>query len=113
MRDGGRAQRPLPVAADAQNGALGQTGLHTYSTQAARHAEAAVSFRCSQVSHFRKAFFTLDVSNQRFITQHSGSEFEINQTFQRRKRSINKEIPTKEHYKSDFHCYRKFGGKIP
>lgn len=50
MRDCCCTERPLPVAADTQNGTLGQTGLHTYSAEAASYAEATISIRCAQVS---------------------------------------------------------------
>lgn len=50
MRDGGRPQRPLPLAPDAQDGALGQEGLHTHPAEAPRHAEAPVQVRADEVS---------------------------------------------------------------
>jgi hypothetical protein len=45
MRHRGGAQRPLPVATDAHNGPVGQTGLHPHSAAAAGDAAAAVHHR--------------------------------------------------------------------
>jgi hypothetical protein len=43
MRDGGGAQRSLPVAADAPDGALGQTRLHPHPATPPGDAQAAIS----------------------------------------------------------------------
>lgn len=50
MRDGGRAERPLSIAADAPDGAVGEAGLHSHSAEAAGHAASTVSIRDQQVS---------------------------------------------------------------
>ncbi len=42
MRDRGGAKRPLSLAPDAQNGALGKTGFHSHFAEAAHHEAAAV-----------------------------------------------------------------------
>jgi len=45
MRDGGGAQRPLPVAANAQNGAVGEARVHPHPSATAGDASAAVPVR--------------------------------------------------------------------
>ena len=48
--DGGGAERALPLAADAQDGAVGEEGLHPHPAEAAHHEEAAVPARQAHVS---------------------------------------------------------------
>ena len=43
--DRGGAERALPLAADAQDGAVGEEGLHPHPAEAAHHEEAAVPAR--------------------------------------------------------------------
>lgn len=42
MRDGPGAQRPLPVAPNTQNGALGEEGVHPHTAAAPHHEAPAV-----------------------------------------------------------------------
>lgn len=42
MRDGGGAERALPVAADAHDGAVGAAGVHPRAAAAAGHAPPAL-----------------------------------------------------------------------
>ena len=48
--DGGGAERALPLSADAQDGAVGEEGIHPHSAEAAHHEEAAVPARQAHVS---------------------------------------------------------------
>ena len=48
--DRGGAERALSLSADAQDGALGEEGLHPHSAEAAHHEEAAVPARQAHVS---------------------------------------------------------------
>ena len=49
MRDRGGAKRPLPLAPDAQDGAMGQAGIHTHPAKATHHETAAVPARQAHV----------------------------------------------------------------
>ena len=49
LRDGGRVECALPVAADAQDGAVGQAGLHPHPAALPLHEEAALPGRQAQV----------------------------------------------------------------
>lgn len=42
MRDGSGIERPLPVAADAPDGAVGEASIHPHLAPAAFHETAAV-----------------------------------------------------------------------
>lgn len=42
MRHRCRPQRPLPLAADPQNGTVGEKSLHTHSAETFGHAEAPI-----------------------------------------------------------------------
>lgn len=49
MCDGRGAERPLPVAANAPDGAMGEEGLHTHPPTVAVHETTAIQIRYYQV----------------------------------------------------------------
>lgn len=45
MRDGSGSKRPLPVATNTQNGAVGEASFHPHPASASRDAAATVPVR--------------------------------------------------------------------
>lgn len=65
LRDGGGAERALPLAADAHDGAVGAARVHPRAAAAARHAPPALPPRPAPQSlvsapnvHYRTTCFT-------------------------------------------------------